>query len=204
MQTVTETYTSDYRVKGSKFYGYLQPVVTQDDISTALESVKNEHPTATHYCYAFRINPYQSEEFEQDDGEPKGTAGMPILNTMRSAEMLNCIIISVRYYGGTKLGKSGLIKSYGESAQLCIQNAKLKSIITISHYRIVYDYPRQGVIDKLRNDFPLIELNSVYLEKAEVHLGCPTDLQKRFEQVLKAYIHLFDEFKKLDDSYQIN
>jgi uncharacterized YigZ family protein len=203
LQTVIKTFTGDYRVKGSKFYGYLYPVASADDISNVLESVKNEHPAATHHCYAYRINPSQTEEFDQDDGEPNGTAGMPILNSMRSAEIVNCIIISVRYFGGTKLGKSGLIKAYGESAQLCIQNAELKPIIPVSCYRIVYDYPQQGVIDKLMNDFPLIKLNSVYLEKAECRLGCPSELKGQFEKVLKSYIHLFDEFKILDDSYHI-
>jgi uncharacterized YigZ family protein len=204
LQTVTKPYISDYRVKGSKFLGYLYPATTQDEIDTLLESVKSEHPTASHHCYAYRLNPNELIEFEQDDGEPKGTAGLPILNSLRSAEMINCIIISVRYFGGTKLGKSGLIEAYGNSGRLCIQHAESRPIIPISRYRIVYDYPQQGIIDKLKNDFPLIEQNSVYLEKVELGIGCPTNVQKRFEKALESYTHLFDEFEKLDDSYHIN
>ena len=203
MQTVTTLYTSDYRIKGSKFFGFLKPVSTLQEVDIFLDKIKSEHPTATHHCYAYRLNPNKPEEFDQDDGEPSGTAGLPILNSLRSSELINCLIVSVRYYGGTKLGKSGLIDAYGESAKRCIVKADLKNVVKVIHYKIVYDYQHQGIIDKLKNDFPLIELNSTYLEKVEYHFGCPASNDDKFDGVIQSYIHLFEDYQKLDESFHI-
>jgi uncharacterized YigZ family protein len=203
LQTVTALYTSDYRIKGSKFLGYIKSVSNQADIDLFLDKVKSEHPVATHHCYAYRIDPNEPEEFDQDDGEPLGSAGLPILNALRSSEMINCMIVSVRYYGGTKLGKSGLIDAYGNSAKLCIENAKLKKVIHTVRYRIVYDYRHQGIIDKLKNDFPLIEIESSYMEKVEYQFGCPAEYHERLDEIMQSYIHLFDDFQKLEYSFHV-
>ncbi len=203
MYTVTELFESDYRIKGSKFFGFLYPANSKTEAEKFLERIKNEHPTATHHCYAWRVGAHNTEEFEQDDGEPKGTAGMPILNTLKSAEMVNCILVSVRYYGGTKLGKSGLIDAYGESARLCIQSAGLRKLIPVQTYKIKYDYQHQGIIDKLKNDFTLIEIDSTYLEDVEYEFGCPDSEKIKFEGALKPYLHLFKDFEKTGESYHI-
>jgi uncharacterized YigZ family protein len=203
LQTVTKIFTSDYRIKGSKFLGYLCPAGSRQEAEAALEKIREEHPTATHHCYAFRINPSEPEEFDQDDGEPRGTAGMPILNALRSAELINTVCVSVRYYGGTKLGKSGLIDAYGESARLCVEKADLKTVIPVIRYRFVYDYTHQGIIDKLKNDFPLVEFNSVYLEKVELDLGCPRELHKRFKGALKPSLHLLEEAEETGPDFHI-
>ena len=203
MYTVTQLSESDYRVKGSKFYGFLHPAGSKSEAEKFLQKVKNEHPTATHHCYAWRIGSHQTEEFEQDDGEPKGTAGMPILNALKSTELVNCILISVRYYGGTKLGKSGLIDAYGESARLCIEAANLRKVIPVQKYRIKYDYQHQGIIDKLKNDFTLLEINSTYLEDVVYEFGCPEKEKKHFEGALKPYLHLFKDFEETGESHHI-
>lgn len=203
MYTVTKLYQSDYRIKGSKFLGYLQQVEHKEDADSFLEWVKNEHPTATHHCYAWRVGPNQIEEFEQDDGEPNGTAGMPILNALRSADLVNCMMVSVRYYGGTKLGKPGLIDAYGESAGLCIQKATLHPVIPIRVYQIVYGYEHQGIIDKLKNDFTVIELNSEYMENVTLRIGIPKEDVERFEGQLSSHLHLFEDFEKSGESFHI-
>ncbi|MCC5913371.1 MAG: YigZ family protein [Balneolaceae bacterium] len=203
MHTVTATYKSDYRVKGSKFLGYLAPANSRKEAELALEKVRNEHKTATHHCYAFRINPSEPQEFDQDDGEPRGTAGMPILNAMRSAELMNAIVISVRYYGGTKLGKAGMIEAYGQSATLAIENALLKKILSINTYRIVYEYTNQSIIEKFKNDFTLIELESDYKERVSLTFGIPSKENKRFSAAINKEKHLFAEAEVLEDSYHV-
>jgi len=204
LYTVTKLYQSDYRIKGSKFLGYLQQIEHKDDADSFLEWVKDEHPTATHHCYAWRVNPNKVQEFDQDDGEPGGTAGMPILNALRSAELINCMMVSVRYYGGTKLGKSGLIDAYGESARLCIQKADRFPVIPIQTYRIVYGYEHQGIIDKLKNDFTVIELNSEYMENVSLVIGVPKVDKARFEGKVESVKHLLDDFEATGQSYHIN
>jgi uncharacterized YigZ family protein len=203
LHTVTETYTSDYRTRGSKFIGYLHPAAAATDAEKFLIRVRDEHPSATHHCCAWRITPAQPTEFEQDDGEPKGTAGLPLLNAMRSADLINAVLVSVRYYGGTKLGKPGLIEAYGASAGLCIEKARLRKIIPVETWLLRYDYPLQSLIDKLRNDFPLIELESGYLEDVTLKLACPADVNERFTGALKSIEHRLTLLEQTGTSYHI-
>ncbi len=194
MFTVTEIYRSDYRVKGSKFLGFLCPVSTQTDVEKSLEGVKNEHPTATHHCYAYIINPNEPEEFANDDGEPGGTAGLPILNTLRSFNLVNVLFISVRYYGGTKLGKAGLIEAYGTNAKEAIDPANLKKVELIQTYRFNYDYQLQSYIDKLKSSFTLIELEADYMATITLKIGCKTSDASNFENAVIPFRHLLNEF----------
>lgn len=203
MQTVTKNITAEYRIKGSKFLGFCRPVSAENQVQAFLEDIKSEHPAATHYCYAYRYNPIQVEEFHQDDGEPSGTAGLPILNQLKSAELMNSMIIVVRYYGGTKLGKPGLIDAYSHTAKLCIDLAPIKKIYPVCLYRFSYGYQHQGIIDQLKNDFNWIERESDYLENVTLTCGCPLHQKNRFEEKLESVKHLFDDYETLGTSYHI-
>lgn len=203
MFTVTEIFQSDYRVKGSKFLGYIHPVSDIREAENVMDSVKNEHPTATHHCYAYLIDPNEPAEFANDDGEPAGTAGLPILNALRSSRLINVVLIVVRYYGGTKLGKAGLIEAYGETARLTIRNSDPKKIIPIQTFIIEYDYSLQNQIDKLKNDVNLIELNAEYTESVKVNYGCPLEELQKLEGHLKAFRHLLKHFESGEKSFHI-
>lgn len=203
MKTVTEIFSSEYRVKGSKFLGFLCP--SQDELETEkhLESIKNEHPAATHHCYAYLLNPNEPIEFSSDDGEPGGTAGLPILNTLKSNELMSVILIVVRYYGGTKLGKSGLIDAYQTTALRTIQPASLKELIPIKTYRLKYKYPEQSLIDKWKNRFNWIELSSSYMEEVELTIGCPRKDVTTFETAVSSNKHQLIKFNVAGNSFHI-
>lgn len=203
MQTVNKPYSAEYRVKGSRFSGYLYPAEDLDAVNSRLKDLKSEHPTATHHCYAYRLDPNKFIEFNQDDGEPGNTAGLPILNSLRSNELINVLLVVVRYFGGTKLGKSGLIEAYGHTADLCIQKASLKKVLLIKTYCLVFDYSLQGFIDKLKNDFTWIELKSEYMENVKLIVGCPADESERFEGVISSQIHHFQTYKPLCESFHV-
>lgn len=204
MFTIAQPFESDYRVKGSRFLGLLHPAGSRNDAQSVLNAVKENHLAATHHCCAWRIGPHAPEEFEQDDGEPKGTAGLPMLNALRSFGLINCIMVSVRYFGGTKLGKAGLIEAYGSSAASCIDLADLKKIILIEKYKIDYDYNLQRIIDKLKNDWNLIELNSVYTDHVQLLLGCPLKNLQHFEKALEPSIHLFKTFDREGQGFHVS
>ncbi len=172
MKTVQKTNKTSFREKGSKFIGYLFPAVTISQFENKLDEIKSKYPDATHHCYGWRINPNDIEEFAQDDGEPNGTAGLPILNQLKSYNAVNCGCIVVRYYGGTKLGKSGLIQSYGHSARLCLDKAELLPLIPTRNFQITYPYHRQAQIDQLKNSFDLKEIEAQYLEKVTLDIAC--------------------------------
>lgn len=201
--TVTKSFRSEYRIRGSKFFSIISNTESTEDAEKFLLSVKNEHPTATHHCYAYLWNPNEPVEFSSDDGEPGGTAGMPILNTLKGAGLMNVLGVVVRYYGGTKLGKSGLIDAYTTATQMAIHSAELKKIIPILRVRISYRYEHQSFINKLKNDFPIIELNANYTETVEMELGIPKKIITEVSGKLTSVKHLLITLEEVGESFYI-
>lgn len=201
MKTITQIYESSFRERGSKFMGFLFPAESEEDFQNELERLKSKYPDATHHCWAWRLNPAQHKEFSSDDGEPSGRAGLPILNQLKSFEVVNAGVVVVRYYGGTKLGKSGLIEAYGRGAQLCLDSASLIYIKPVQLFEIQYPYPEENTINKLKNDHELSVQDSEYLEDVKIKVACPKKNSVRFEKELSGLEHLKITFKKLGESF---
>ncbi|MBQ7342771.1 MAG: YigZ family protein [Alistipes sp.] len=129
-----------YKEKSSKFLAYAYPVRTEDEIRELLDALRKRYYDATHHCYAWRLGP-QGEQFRSnDDGEPSGTAGKPILGQLLSNSLTNCLIVVVRYFGGTKLGVSGLISAYKESAAEVIGEAKIIEQTVDTYFKVEFPY----------------------------------------------------------------
>lgn len=111
------------RIKGSRFIGLLDPVASLEDVDAMLVRIRRELPGATHYAVAARID--AKTERISDDGEVRGTAGRPIYARLAGAELLGVALVVVRYYGGTKLGKGGLVRAYGEAASAVLTVAEV-------------------------------------------------------------------------------
>jgi len=201
LRTIKNITTESFRDRGSKFLGYLFPAGSVKEFEKELNKIKSKYPDATHHCYAWRINPNKIEEFTQDDGEPSGSAGLPILNQLKSFELLNCGCVVVRYFGGTKLGKSGLIQAYGHTARLCADKAELLTIIPTDNFKIVYPYNQQNQIDQLKNSFDLKELQSEYLEKVTLELACRTEQTDDFSAQLQKLEHYGIESEQKDSGF---
>lgn len=201
MQTVTASGFSEFRVKGSGFQGFLALCQSVREAEISLEKLKNEHPAASHHCYAWRIDPNHPKEFSQDDGEPSGSAGLPILNVLRSRNLINCLMVSIRYYGGTQLGKKGLIEAYSTSAELSIENARLSKVIPAFRYRVVYPYSLQSAISKLKNDFPVKITDATYLEEVELILSIPISEKSAFHSALSGLEHKLTACEALGESF---
>lgn len=112
-----------YKEKASKFLAYAFPAETEEQVKEHLARIKKLHPKASHVCYAFRLGAAKTHYRSSDAGEPAGTAGAPILGQIRSHDLTNILIVVVRYFGGTKLGVSGLIQAYKEAAAEALNNA---------------------------------------------------------------------------------
>lgn len=127
-QTIVREFSSEIEIKKSTFISFIVPIERFDSLHVEL---KNKHPKANHIVWAKRyLNEYeQVVENCSDDGEPKGTSGPPVLNVMRGNELLECGILIVRYFGGTKLGTGGLVRAYGGGAKDVIKNATLLEYI---------------------------------------------------------------------------
>ena len=139
--------------KGSKFIGFSFPVENEKEVKEALGKVKEEHPKATHHCYAFRLGITGENYRANDDGEPSGSAGLPIYNQLLANNVTQILLIVVRYYGGTKLGVSGLVKAYKESAKLVLESCEIITKELQSTIEIQFDFNHQNVIFTLLNKF---------------------------------------------------
>ena len=139
--------------KGSKFIGFSFPVENEKEMKEALAKVKEEHPKATHHCYAFRLGITGENYRANDDGEPSGSAGLPIYNQLLANNVTQILLIVVRYYGGTKLGVSGLVKAYKESAKLVLESCEIITKELQSTIEIQFDFNQQNVIFTLLNKF---------------------------------------------------
>ena len=139
--------------KGSKFIGFAFPVENEKEVKEALGKVKEEHPKATHHCYAFRLGISGENYRANDDGEPSGSAGLPIYNQLLANNVTQILLIVVRYYGGTKLGVSGLVKAYKETAKLILESCEIITKELQSEVEIQFDFNQQNVIFTLLNKF---------------------------------------------------
>ena len=129
--TIDEPVLGELKDKGSKFKAYLFPVKSEESFKSQLNFIKEQEPNARHHCWAFILGESADFQKSNDDGEPRNTAGAPILRALVSSGLTNLACVVVRYFGGTKLGVPGLIAAYGGSAELAIANApKIKQIIT--------------------------------------------------------------------------
>lgn len=169
-----------YRVLGSTFYGVIFPSGNQEIFEERLNACKKKYPDATHHCYAWRIDPFNLNEYSQDDGEPSGTAGLPILNVLRSFNCCNTGIIVVRYFGGTKLGKAGLIDAYAHTARLAVEGTSLYNATIGKRFMLTFGYEQKSYVDQLLRKM-LIEPNeATYLEKITYIIQIPEESVKLF------------------------
>ncbi len=139
--------------KGSKFIGFAFPVRTEDDVKDCLNKIREEHPKATHHCYAFRLGLNGENYRANDDGEPSGSAGLPIYNQLLAHDLTHILVISVRYYGGVKLGVGGLVKTYKESAKLTLDEAEIITKELETNLELYFDYEHQNTIFTLLNKY---------------------------------------------------
>ena len=134
------------RERSSKFLSYAYPVTNEEQIRAHLDTLHKQYYDATHHCYAWRLGPHGEQFRANDDGEPSGTAGKPILGQLLSHDITDCLIVVVRYFGGTKLGVSGLIQAYKEAAA---------DVIAVS------DVIEKTVDRVIKVDFSYISMNGV-------------------------------------------
>lgn len=170
--TISKESEGIYKEKGSKFFALAFPVLSETEIKEILDDLTSKHPKAVHYCYAWRLGTDGNLFRANDDGEPSGTAGRPILGQIDRLGLTNIIVVVVRYYGGKKLGVSGLINAYKSSTE----DALNKAIIIekeISHtYEIVCSYT---IINDVLN----------FLKKDNI-----TIIEKEFDKRCKILIEL--------------
>jgi len=154
-----------YKEKGSKFIGYLYPAASKETAEEILASIRKKFHDATHVCYAYRLWEGEKKTFRyNDDGEPSGTAGLPIYNEIKRAELFDVLTAVVRYYGGTKLGTGGLARAYSASARMVIEATEKHEKIITAECIIQIPFSFQGEIMNLINTYECGILSQEYGE----------------------------------------
>ena len=124
-KTLQDTGSGIYREKMSRFLAFAEPVASADEARAVIKRYQNEYHDARHVCWAYMLGTARDEYLSSDNGEPSGTAGKPILGQINSFGLTNVVVVVVRYFGGIKLGTSGLIVAYREAARLAIESAAI-------------------------------------------------------------------------------
>ncbi len=160
MFVIRDDCNNEIIIKNSRFITFLIKINNLEQIQSNLEKLKKDYPKATHYCYAYIIN---SNKKSSDDGEPSGTAGIPILNVLEKEKLTNILCIVIRYFGGIKLGASGLVRAYTKSVKEALNKVKKIKLTTGYELEIEFDYKIQKEVDYLLKNSLI--LKKQYLEK---------------------------------------
>jgi len=177
-----------YKEKGSKFIAFAKAVFTESEFQEFQTEVKQLHNKARHHCYGFRIGIDGEHYRANDDGEPSGTAGKPILGQIDSNELTNIAIIVIRYFGGTKLGTGGLIVAYRSAAKAALENSVIIKKEILTEFKIAFDYKwMNGLLGAVKKIDAII-LFKEFNAKPFLHIGIPRSKASAAIHRLKALI----------------
>lgn len=183
-RTLKDTAEGLYKEKGSKFIANAFAVENEETVREKLEEVRKAHHGARHHCYAYILGTEQENYRLNDDGEPSGTAGRPIYNQIVSRNLTDVLVVVTRYFGGTKLGASGLGNAYKTAAMEVLGNARIiqKSIQEI--YTLVYDYPETNEVMRILNDFEVRIIEQEFQAKCKAIIALRKNLAPELESTV--------------------
>lgn len=183
--TINKPAQGSYRDKGSKFLSHAYPVQNENEIKEKLQELKKEHPSARHHCYAWRLGVDGAAYRANDDGEPSGTAGKPILNQLLSSQLTNVLIVVVRYFGGTLLGVAGLIQAYKLAAADAIINSDIAEKFVLFEYELHFEGEDTGAVMKLLNEEEAKIISTGYDQENTITFLIKKSRSEVFEEKIK-------------------
>lgn len=184
-KTISKPSEGLFKDKGSKFISYAYPVSSEDQIREIVLTLKKEHHSARHHCYAWRLGHEKLLFRANDDGEPSSTAGKPILGQIQSHDLTNILIVVVRYFGGTLLGVSGLINAYKNAALDAINQAEIVEKIVEQNLLIEFGYGVMNEVMKVFKDEKLPQIDSVFDLDCRISTQIRLSELNRITEVLK-------------------
>lgn len=183
--TLKHASEGEYREKGSKFFAFAWPVGDLDEVEAHLAATRKRFHDARHVCYAYRLGPTGATWRANDDGEPGHSAGDPILHALKRNEVTNACIAVVRYFGGTKLGISGLIRAYGTAAEDAVAHNTVIEILITERLSIRYPYTLTSEVNRVLHKFKLKATESVYESDTLQHFDIRTTEYEKIALVFR-------------------
>jgi uncharacterized YigZ family protein len=179
-----------FKEKGSKFFGYAFPVTSEDKVKETIELLRKKHHTARHFCYAYQLGIEKIRFRANDDGEPNNSAGMPIYGQIQSFQLTNILIVSVRYFGGTKLGVGGLMSAYKLSALMALENADiLEKTINVA-YKLTFNYDLMNAVMRI------IKERNIEIVSQKLEIDCQYIISVRKKEASTIF-EIFDNLYKV-------
>lgn len=188
MYTIAKNEKNELIIKNSRFITLLIKITNKDEVDNYLKEIKKHYPKATHYCYAYKLKDQIKKA--SDDKEPSGTAGMPMLNILDKENITNVLAVTIRYFGGIKLGAGGLIRAYAKSVKEALDISQKIELITAYIGTITFPYSKENEIIYQLTNKNILEKS--YLENITYKVILPKDhpliLDKKVNILTESYI----------------
>ncbi|MBK5214094.1 MAG: YigZ family protein [Flavobacteriaceae bacterium] len=179
-----------FKKKGSKFFGYAFPVSSEEEVKEYIETLKKQHHSARHWCYAWQLGKSYEHYRANDDGEPSNSAGMPIYGQLQSFDVTNVLVVVVRYFGGTKLGVGGLVQAYKTTAQMALETCRIVEKTIDEIFLLKFEYPEMNTVMRIIKDEDISVINQ------KMELNCELEIAVRKKDTERIY-ELFDNTYKV-------
>ena len=179
-----------FKDKNSKFYGVAYPVNSEEEVKSKLLEIKKKHPSAGHHCYAYQFGVKDIRYRANDDGEPNNSAGLPIYGQIKSFGLTNILVVSTRYFGGTKLGVSGLINAYRTSAKLTLETSDIVENFITVNFKMTFNYQEMSLVMKI------IKEKNIEILNQKLEIQCEYIISVRENQAEDIY-NLFNKVFKI-------
>ena len=183
-KTLREENSAEFIINKSRFIGYGCPCETEEEALAFLARIRQKHKDATHNCYAYIIGLNSGIMRYSDDGEPGGTAGMPIIEVMKARGVVNCAVVVTRYFGGILLGGGGLVRAYSHTASIALQAAQIITMRECLLLSLTCDYGRYGRVASLVPECGGVTDDTVFEEKVTVKFHLAPELLGTFRKKL--------------------
>ena len=169
-----------FKDRGSKFLAYAYPIRSEQDAREYLAQLRELHPKANHHCYAYRLGLDRNHYRANDDGEPAGSAGRPILNTLYSQDLTNLLVVVVRYFGGTLLGVPGLINAYKMATLAALEQATVVTRHLYDRYELTFGYESMNGVMQIVKEMDLTVLEQQFEIRCQLRVEVRKTQVERF------------------------
>jgi uncharacterized YigZ family protein len=199
--TVKKEGMDEIIIQKSRFIGYVRRVESEEAAREFIEEIKKKHADATHNCSAYMIGEHDQIQKANDDGEPSGTAGVPMLEVLKKQNLKDTAVVVTRYFGGIKLGAGGLIRAYGNTTSEAIQTTGVVRRQLMQGFSVTIDYTLLGKLEnKLRNSEHILETIN-YLEKVECIVYVESGKEEDFQEWITNLTSDQAEIKETEKKY---
>lgn len=183
-KTILEGGSGEIIINKSRFLGYSSNAENPEMAEVFISQIRKKHFDATHNCWAYVIGSNFGIQKASDDGEPSGTAGIPILEVMKKEEITNAVIVVTRYFGGVKLGAGGLIRAYTQGAKIALENGKIVEKLIYIPLDIISDYTNVGKLNYYIGENNILNSPSEFMQKVKFKIYLPKDEVGKIEEEL--------------------